>query len=201
MHKVGLTGSIAVGKSFVSQVLAEMGCAVLDADLTAREVVAPGSEGLHQIVAEFGSVVLHTDGSLDRAKLGTIVFSDEDKRAKLNKIVHPLVWRAQDEWLRQIAAAEQHAIAVIDAALLIESGGYKRFDKIIVVWCEPEIQIARLMARNNLDRATAEQRIKAQMPQDEKKRYADFLIDTSKGFEDTRRQTEEIYRELLSLRS
>lgn len=199
MLKVGLTGSIAVGKSFVLEVLRELGCAVLDADQTARDVVKPGTKGLELITEQFGREVLQPDGELDRAKLGAIVFADAGKRQLLNSIAHPLVIRAQNEWLREIERENPNGMAVIDAALMIESGGYNRFDKLIVVWCEPEIQIERLAARNAFNREEAILRINAQMPQEEKKKFADFLIDTSKGFEDTRRQTKEIFEQLKLL--
>lgn len=198
MLKVGLTGSIAVGKSFVLEILRELGCAVMDADQTARNVVKPGTKGLELITEQFGREVLKADGDLDRARLGAIVFADEGKRQLLNSIVHPLVIQAQNEWLQEREAENPQGIAVIDAALMIESGGYRRFDKLIVVWCQPEIQIQRLMARNNLNREEAILRINAQMPQEEKKKFADYLIDTSNGFEDTRRQTEGVF-ELLKL--
>lgn len=199
MLKVGLTGSIAVGKSFVLEVLRELGCAVLDADQTARDVVKPGTKGLELITEQFGREVLQPDGELDRAKLGAIVFADAGKRQLLNSIAHPLVIRAQNEWLREIERENPNGMAVIDAALMIESGGYNRFDKLIVVWCEPEIQIERLAARNAFNREEAILRINAQMPQEEKKKFADFLIDTSKGFEDTRRQTKKIFEQLKLL--
>lgn len=199
MLKVGLTGSIAVGKSFVCEVLRELGAFVLDADLTAREVVAKGSRGLAQIVEHFGVEVLTGDGELDRIKMGAIVFGDETKRLLLNSIVHPLVFEAQNRWLLERENENARGVAVIDAALMIESGGYKRFTKLVVVWCEPEIQLQRLMLRSNLSEAEALKRIGAQMPQDEKKRYADFLIDTSGGFETTRQQTTEVFEQLKLL--
>lgn len=196
MLKVGLTGSIGVGKSFVTSVFGELGCRVLDADMTAREAVAAGTQGLRAVVAAFGAEILQPDGTLDRARLGTIVFADEQKRLLLNSILHPFIIAAQDEQLQQWEAEDQGGIAIVDAALMIESGGYKRFDKLIVVYCRPEIQLERLMARNAISREEATRRINAQMPQDEKKRYADFLIDSSFGFEDTRRRTAEVYRQL-----
>jgi dephospho-CoA kinase len=198
MLKVGLTGSIAVGKSFVVGILAELGCHVLDADQTARDVVARGSAGLERIVNEFGPDVLTAEGHLDRKKLGFIVFADEEKRKLLNLIVHPLVIEAQDRWINEREAADPQGIAVIDAALMIESGGYSRFDKLIVVWCEPAIQLRRLMLRDHLTREQAEKRIDSQMPQEEKKRFADHLIDTSNGFEDTRKQVIDVYECLRS---
>jgi dephospho-CoA kinase len=199
MLRVGLTGSIAVGKSFVSAVLAELGCHVLDADRTAREVVAGGTPGLRALVESFGEEVLLPDGSLDRARLGAIVFADESKRKLLNSLLHPYIIAAQDEQLRQWEREDPPGIAVIDAALMIESGGYRRFDKLIVVHCRPEIQAARLMARNQFSLEEAQRRIAAQMSQEEKMRYADFLIDTSEGFEPARQRTLEVYQSLRSL--
>ena len=200
MLKIGLTGSIAVGKSFVCGCLRELGCHVLDADLTAREVVAIGTPGLAAVVNEFGESVLTDDGELDRKKLGSIVFADKEKRELLNSIVHPLVIESQDKWIRDVEALDPDGIAVIDAALMIESGGYKRFNKLIVVWCGSAIQLERLMARDGLSETDAKTRIAAQMPQDEKKRFADYLIDTSDGFEMAQAQTSEIVRQLRSLK-
>jgi len=199
MLRVGLTGSIAVGKSFVSAVLAELGCHVLDADKTAREVVATGTPGLRALIESFGEEVLLADGSLDRARLGAIIFADESKRTLLNSLLHPYIIAAQDEQLRQWEREDPSGIAVVDAALMIESGGYRRFDKLIVVHCRPEVQAGRLMARNNLSLEEAERRIAAQMPQEDKMRYADLLIDTSDGFEPTRQQTIKVYEALRAL--
>ena len=199
MLKVGLTGSIAVGKSYVCACLRELGCYVLDADETARDVVKPNTDGLRKIVENFGAEILLENGELDRVKLGAIVFADEVKRQLLNSIVHPSVIEAQNDWLTEIKIRNPSAIAVIDAALMIESGGYGRFDKLIVVWCDFAIQLERLMLRNNLSEVEALKRINSQMPQDEKKRYADFLIDTSAGFEAARRQTIEVFGQLKLL--
>ena len=196
MLRVGLTGSIAVGKSFVSGALAELGCRVLDADETAREVVEPGSPGFGDVVAVFGPGILRDDGSLDRSRLGALVFADANKRAKLNSILHPYIIAKQDERLREWEAIDPEGIAIVDAALMIESGGYKRFDKLIVVHCRPDIQLQRVMARNNLSRDEAEKRIGAQMSQEEKTKFADFLIDTSEGFEAARARAGEVYGKL-----
>ena len=196
MLKVGLTGSIAVGKSFVCECFREHGCHVLDADKVAREVVAPGTTGLTQIVREFGSDILQTNGELDRKALGSVVFVDGKKRELLNSIVHPLVIEEQDRWLNIREMDDPNGIAIVDAALMVESGGYRRFDKIIVVWCEPEIQLRRLMSRDNLSEQEAKRRIAAQMPQEEKKRFADHLINTSGDFEDVRRQVAEVFEQL-----
>lgn len=196
MLKVGLTGSIAVGKSFVCECFRELGCHILDADKTAREVVEPGTPGLTQIVSEFGSGILQSNGELDRRTLADIVFADEEKRQLLNSIVHPLVIEAQDRWISQIENQDPKGIAIVDAALMIESGSYRRFDKIIVVFCESTIQLTRLMTRDHLSEAEAEKRITAQMPQEEKKKFADYLIDTSGDHDNTRRQVGEVFRQL-----
>lgn len=189
MLTVGLTGSIAVGKSFVCSVLLENGIPVLDADLTAREVVAAGTDGLAELVRHFGNDVLAANGELDRKKMAELVFSDPERLKLLNSIVHPRVIATQNDWMDEQRQRDPKGIAVIDAALMIESGAYRRFDKIVVVWCEPDIQLSRLMLRDNLGADDALKRINAQMSQDDKKSFADHLINTSHGFDDTRRQT------------
>jgi dephospho-CoA kinase len=194
MLKVGLTGSIAVGKSFVCECFRELGCHVLDADHISRDVVAIGTPGLERIIAEFGDDVITPSGELDRKRLGAIVFRDEARRKLLNSIVHPLVIEVQDAWLAERERDDPDGIAIVDAALMIESGGYRRFPELVVVWCEPAIQLQRLMLRDNLSEADALQRINAQIPQDEKKAFATHLIDTSAGHDDTRRQVNEIHR-------
>jgi dephospho-CoA kinase len=200
MLLIGLTGSIGVGKSFVAGVLAGLGCNVLDADDTAREVVAPGSAGLRAVVAEFGPEILQDNGTLDRSKLGKLVFQNADTRAVLNGILHPLIIAEQDRQVREWEISNPEGIAVIDAALMIESGGYKRFDKVIVVFCRPDVQLERLISRDKLSPDEALRKIGAQMPQEEKKKFADYLIDTSDGFEAARKRTEEVYRELTEER-
>ena len=199
MLRVGLTGSIGVGKSFVGSVFAQLGCRLLDADDTAREVVSPGTEGLKNIVNEFGPEVLQSDGGLDRKVLGSIVFANPDKRQRLNAILHPRIIERQDEILNAWESDDPHGIAIVDAALMIESGGYKRFDKLIVVHCRPEVQLERLMLRDGLSLAEAQRRIDSQMPQSEKQKFADYLIDTSDGFELTRQRTTEVYNQLMEI--
>ncbi|MBA3769309.1 MAG: dephospho-CoA kinase [Blastocatellia bacterium] len=198
MLTVGLTGSIAVGKTFVAGVLRENGLHVLDADNIARVAVERGTPGLERIVETFGTNIVTSDGELDRKKLGAIVFADAEKRAQLNAIVHPLVFDAQDRWIRSIYSEERNAIVVVDAALMIESGGYHRFNKIIVVWCDAAIQLQRLIERDRLDTVTAKMRIAAQMSQDEKKQHADYLIETTHGFDAARIETERVVNELRS---
>ena len=197
MLRVGMTGSIGVGKTFVASVFTELGCHVLDADLTAREVVMPGTPGLKAITNEFGEEILNTDGTLDRKQLGALVFADENRRQQLNHILHPFIIARQDEIMRAWEREDPNGIGIVDAALMIESGGYKRFDKLIVVHCRPEVQLERLMLRDKLSRGEAERRINSQMPQEEKQKFADYLIDTSDGFELTRARTVEVYNQLI----
>jgi dephospho-CoA kinase len=196
MLRVGLTGSIAVGKSYVTSVFEELGCRVLDADQTAREVVEPGSPGLRAVVESFGRDVLNEDGTLNRSRLGELIFADPEQRQRLNAILHPFIIARQDEIMREWEARDPKGVGIIDAALMIESGGYKRFDKLIVVHCRPEVQLERLMLRTGLSPEQARQRIASQMSQEEKQRYADYLIDTSDGFEITRSRVSEVHKEL-----
>jgi len=197
MLRVGMTGSIGVGKSFVASVFVELGCHVLDADLTAREVVLPGTPGLQAIAREFGDEILNADGTLDRKRLGALIFADENRRQRLNHILHPFIIARQDEILRAWELEDPHGVGIVDAALMIESGGYKRFDKLIVVHCRPEVQLERLMLRDQLSREEAERRIAAQMPQEEKQKFADYLIDSSDGFDLTRAQIVRVHEKLI----
>lgn len=199
MLKVGLTGGIATGKSYVLSVLRELGCEVMDADQTAREVVAPGQPAFDEIVAHFGNEIIGEDGQLNRPKLGAIIFNNAAEREKLNSIVHPKVFEAQARWMAEIENRKPSAIVIIDAALMIETGSYRRFDKVVVVHCQPEIQLERLMTRNNLTREEATARISSQMPSDEKLKVADFAINTSLGFEDTRQQVESLFETFRNL--
>src|SRR5829696_3262437 len=197
MLRVGLTGSIGVGKSFVASVFVELGCHVLDADQTAREVVMPGTPGLSALREAFGEEILNPDGTLNRKELGAVVFNDEILRQRLNSILHPFIMARQDEILNAWEAEDPDGIGIVDAALMIESGGYRRFDKLIVVHCRPEVQLERLMLRDKLSRDEALRRVNSQMPQEEKQKFADYLIDTSDGFELTRTQIISVHQKLI----
>src|ERR1041384_6918210 len=165
MLRVGLTGSIGVGKSFVTSIFVELGCRVLDADQTAREVVMPGTSGLKALTDAFGEEILNTDGTLDRKQLGARIFADQGERERLNRILHPFIIARQDEIMRGWEAEDPGGIGIIDAALMIESGGYKRFDKLIVVHCRAEVQLERLMLRDGLTRDEVQRRLASQLPQ------------------------------------
>ena len=196
MLNVGLTGGIASGKTYVANLLRDLGCEVSDADVVARTIVEAGQPAFDEIVKEFGQEILTAEGTIDREKLGAIIFADEQARLKLNTITHPRIHEVQNRWLTEVANRNPNAIAITDASLMIESGGYKRFDKIIVVYCSLEIQLERLMARNNLPCEEAMKRIAAQMPASEKLKYADYSVETSGGFESTDQQVRSLYIEL-----
>jgi dephospho-CoA kinase len=196
MRLVGLTGNIAVGKSTVAQWFRDKGVPIVDADDVAKSVVAIGSAGLADIVNRFGAV-LNADGSLDRKRLGSVVFGDEKARAELNAIVHPLV-RAESAQRLVALAQQEHPLAVYDAALLFENGLAGQFDDIIVVICDEATQLQRLMVRNSLTEREATQRMEAQMPQHEKMRLADFVIDNSHHRDETYRQCQHVYEAIAA---
>jgi dephospho-CoA kinase len=200
MLKVGLTGGIACGKSLVGEALASYGCFVIQADELGHEVLAPNGEAYADVVREFGGEIL-ADGAgdsrdIDRRRLAALVFADASKLARLNAIVHPAVIRREEALMAEFFARQPHGIAVVEAAILIESGSYRRFDKLILVFCAQERQIERAMRREGAVEADVRARIGHQMPLEEKRKYAGFVIDTSGTKEDTLRQTRTVYEEL-----
>lgn len=191
---IGLTGGIACGKSTVSQYLRQRGIPVIDADLVARQVVAPGTVGLRQIKDTFGGQYLLPDGSLNRALLGQKVFADKTALAQLNAITGPLI---AAELKRQIQAAD--SLVVLDAALLLEDEKYRSLvDVVWVVTVEPEEQLRRLLARNSYSRQQALQRIAAQMSNEQRMQYADAVIDNNGAKEQTWQQVEQLLRKFLA---
>lgn len=187
MLLIGLTGGIASGKSLVASLFKKKKIPVIDADQIARAVVRPGQKAYQGIVAAFGSGVLKKDRTIDRAKLGELVFSDEKRRRLLETITHPEI---RTLILQEISAwrKKKFSMIVIDAALLFESGLYRQMDKIILVKAEPNVQLQRLMKRDKVPEAEAWNRILAQMPSPEKERCADFVIDNSGSRAATQRQ-------------
>ena len=187
MLRLGLTGGIASGKTAVATMLREMGFAVLDADSLAHKLTEPGQSAYDEVVREFGPAILDPDKRINRGKLASIVFDDRAKLSRLNAIVHPRVEAAAhhqfDEWARN----GTRPAAFIEAALLVEAGYHKNLDGLVVTWCRPDQQIERLRARG-LTEQQARQRINAQLPVDEKLRYATEKIDCSSSLEETRRQ-------------
>jgi dephospho-CoA kinase len=198
MLRVGLTGGIACGKSHVLRRLALHGLHTLDLDTVARNVTAPGSPALQEISDAFGAGVLGPDGSLDRAALAAVVFSDAGARARLNAIVHPRVRAEEARRARDLAGGEA-AVLVTDGALLIEAGVHLRFDRLVVVHCDPPRQLERLRARDGLDEGSARARIEAQMDTIEKRAFAHYEVDTSGSAEDTDRAADALAGELRSL--
>ncbi|MGH9703667.1 MAG: dephospho-CoA kinase [Candidatus Acidiferrales bacterium] len=198
MLRVGLTGGIACGKSTVAVLMRKRGCAVLDADSLAHDLIEPGQPAYADIVKEFGEGVLNADGKVNRGTLGGIVFADRAKLDRLNQIVHPRVLKATNEWFAKIAREESPAIAVVEAALLIEAGYEQQLDRLVVCWCRPRQQLKRLLARG-LEAAEAERRIAAQMPMEEKKRRATDLIDCSRTLAETARQVDELVARLQNV--
>ncbi|MFL5343258.1 MAG: dephospho-CoA kinase [Hyalangium sp.] len=196
MRIYGLTGGIASGKSTVSRILRELGAPVLDADVIAREVVEPGTPGLAAVAARFPNV-LTADGRLDRAKLGARVFGDATERAALNAIIHPLVGKA---FLEKLQALEAQGVerAVYDVPLLIENGLQAGMDGVVLVWTPRALQKARLMTRDGLDEAAAEARLAAQLPLDEKRQHATWIVDNSGELASTRAQVEQVWRAMLA---
>jgi dephospho-CoA kinase len=192
MLKVALTGGIATGKSYVLERFQQRGVPCLDADVLAHGVTAAGTEATTAIAARFGADVLAADGSVDRKKLGPIVFADPAARRELEAITHPAVYRAIAAGLRAFELMGDGPFAIVDVPLLFETGAEKGFDKVIVTACAPETQLARLAARGLSDDA-ARQRLAAQWPQEKKAARADFVITTDGAFADTDRQVDEIY--------
>jgi len=193
---VGLTGGLACGKSFVGETLAQLGCHVLQADRLGHEVLLVGGEAYAPVVREFGAGVMDAAGEIDRRALAAQVFGKPERLALLNSLVHPPVLRREEEWLARVAAQDPHAIAVVEAAILIETGSYRRFDKLIVVTCDVQQQVARSMKRDGAARAEVLARLGRQMPLAEKLKFADFVIDTSGAKEETVRQARAVYESL-----
>jgi dephospho-CoA kinase len=195
---VGLTGGIATGKSTVSEMLRRRGGVIIDADVLARAVVAPGEPAFRTIVEEFGRDVLAPDGTLDRKKLGAIVFADPGKRKRLEAITHPAI---RERFARQVAELMERGFAGLvffDAAVMIESGNYKNMDRLVVVATDEPTQVGRLMARDGIERDDVERKIRSQMPVSEKAKLADYVIDNGGDRPATEAQVERVWQALLA---
>ncbi|MDQ2946105.1 MAG: dephospho-CoA kinase [Acidobacteriota bacterium] len=188
MLRVGLTGGLASGKSFIGKALEELGCYVIRADELGHQVLLPGGEAYDAVVAAFGTA--------DRRRLASLVFHNPEKLAKLSSIVHPAVSRLQEQETARIAAADPNAIVVVEAAILVETGSYVKFDRLIVAVCTPEQQLERAMKRDSYLLEDAMGRISRQLPLEEKRRVAHFVIDTSGTKENTLEQTRVVYEAL-----
>ena len=195
MLRVGLTGGIASGKSTVAALLRDYEYPVLDADSIARELLEPGQDAYNEVVREFGDAILSKGGAVDRPKLGAAVFSDAQKRARLNQILHPRIQEVVGKWFSALQRPGGPDMAFEEAALILEAGAKKNLDRVVVCWCLPEQQLERLQQRG-LSVADANLRIAAQMPLDEKQRLADEMIDCSRSMEETQRQVKLVLEKL-----
>ena len=199
MSSFALTGGIASGKSSVAGMFAALGAKIIDADRIGHEQLLPGTSTFDEIVSRFGRGILNAGGEIDRGLLGDVVFADPEKRAALNAIIHPAIMARRQALTRLYHAEDPAAVVISDAALIYEAHIESWFVKIIVAWCKPEEQFARLVAKTGLSRQAAERRIAAQMSTDEKRRRADYVIDTSGAPHDTRKQVEALYPQLKRL--
>lgn len=206
MLNVGLTGGIASGKSLVGGMFMGLGAHLVEADRIAHSLMQPGEPVYNEVVRHFGREILNSDGSVNRSKLAEVAFGrpGEDQRssriAELNRIVHPAVIRSQEEWMQAVSLQDPGGVAIVEAALLIEAGAAKRFDRLIVVTCKTEQRAERFAARQKIDmeaaRKEVSRRMAAQLSDEEKIKVADYVIDNSEGMERTRQQVQEIWQKL-----
>src|SRR5579863_1671367 len=208
MLKVGLTGGIASGKSVVGEMLVALGAHLVQADDIAHQLMQPGQAVYNEVVRHFGNAILNDDGSVNRARLAEAAFGSSptapaaasSRVNELNRIVHPAVIRRQEEWLEEMGRQDPRAVAVVEAALILEAGAAKRFDRLIVVTCGDEQRVARFAARQKLDleaaRKEVNRRMAAQLPEAEKVKAADYVIDNSGSLEQTREQVRQVWKKL-----
>lgn len=208
MLKVGLTGGIASGKSVVGEMLVALGAHLVQADRIAHSLMQPGEAVYNEVVRHFGRDILNADGSVNRAKLAEVAFSSpgygegsrDSRIAELNRIVHPAVLRSQNEWMDAVGQQNPHAVAIVEAALILEAGAKNQFDRIVVVTCSEEQRVARFAVRQKLGyeaaRAEVVRRMAAQLPDAEKIKASDFVIDNSRSLDHTREQVRQVWQDL-----
>ena len=196
MLKVGLTGGLASGKTYIASCFEGFGARVAYADQFGHETLRPTGEAYAEVIREFGLGILDRDGFIDRSALGSIVFADERQLKRLNAIIHPHVFKREEAFFEQVAEEEPTGVAVIEAAIMIEIGSYKRYDRIVLADCPLETQIERFMQRNKASREQALERIERQMPLEEKRKYADYVIDTSGAMPRTKELARAVYVKL-----
>jgi dephospho-CoA kinase len=199
MLRVGLTGGLASGKSFVGHALVSLGCQLIEADALGHQVLLPGAEAYDAVVAEFGAEILDPERRIDRRKLGAIVFGQPVLLEKLSRLVHPAVRAREERIFAAAGRADPRAIVVVEAAILVETGRYKSFDRLIVVTCASEQQMERALERGSYSRSEILARIARQLPLDEKLKVADYVIDTSGSKDATLEQVRKVYGNLRSL--
>lgn len=200
MLRVGLTGGLATGKSFVGHALADLGCYLIEADKLGHQVMLPGGEAYDAILREFGPTVLDAEGRISRRKLSGMVWTNPERLEKLNSLVHPPVREREESRMAEIALADPGAIVVVEAAILVETGRYKSFDRLIVVTCDSEQQMERALERGSYNKEEILARLSRQLPLKEKLRVADYVIDTSGTKEATLEQVRRVYAALRGLR-
>jgi dephospho-CoA kinase len=198
IRRIGLTGGIATGKSYVRAKFEELGIPTIDADTLAREAVAPDSAGLAAVVERFGPDVLDASGGIDRRKLAALVFADSAARRDLERIIHPFVRQQAEAWFRRLDPV-RHRFAIADIPLLFETGGNRDYDAVIVTASAPELQVRRVIDRDRVTESEARQRLAAQLPIEEKVRRADYVIRTDGTFEETDRQIRQILAKLSAM--
>ena len=203
MLKLGLTGGIAAGKSAVGEMLVTLGAHLIQADVISHQLMQPGESVYQEVVRAFGSAILNPDGTVNRARLAEAAFGSPGKPSRiqeLNKIVHPAVLKKQDEWMEAIGRRDPKAIAIVEAALILEAGAAKQFDRLLVVTCRPDQRAERWAARTkvNLDTARLEvaRRMAAQLPDEEKIKAADYVIDNSGSLDETKAKVRALYPKL-----
>jgi dephospho-CoA kinase len=199
MLKVGLTGGYATGKSLVAKELERLGCHLIYADELGHQVLQPGGEAYAATVETFGREILNADGTINRKRLGEVVFASPELLQELSALVHPAVIRLEEQLLEEFQRQDPRGIAVVEAAILIETGRYAVFDRVILTSCNEETQIARGMKRDHATREQVLARLRKQLPLSEKQRHAHYVIDTSGPKEETARQVERVYRELKQI--
>ncbi len=199
MLRVGLTGGLASGKTFVGEALAQLGCHIIRADDLGHQVLLPGGEAYDAVVNEFGGEILDDEGMIDRRRLAAIVFDSHERLQKLNSLVHPPVIRREQEIEADIARRDPSAITVVEAAILVETGSNKRFGKLIVAVCTPEQQLERAMRRSSYTKDEVMARLSRQLSLEEKVKVADYVIDTSGPKERTLEQVRQVYESLRRL--
>jgi dephospho-CoA kinase len=194
--RVGLTGGIATGKTTVGRTFTELGATVLDADAIAHQLIEKGAEAYEPVARAFGNEIMRNDGSIDRSCLGRIIFADDERRATLESILHPLIRAEEEVRIARLAARGQARIFVTNAALLIETGHYRDYSRVVVAYCDEATQIERIVRRDHLSEEETRARIASQMGSDEKMKVAHYVIDTSPGFAATESRAREVFRHL-----
>jgi dephospho-CoA kinase len=199
MLKVGLTGGYATGKSLVAKELERLGCHLIYADELGHQVLQPDGEAYAATLETFGREILKADGTIDRRRLGEIVFASPELLERLSSLVHPAVIRLEERLLEEFQREDPHGIAIVEAAILIETGRYAVFDRVILTSCDEETQIARGMKRDHATREQVLARLGKQLPLSEKQRHAHYVVDTSGPKEETARQVQRVYRDLKEI--